>query len=63
MSDNNATGLKQVSSVKVIDQYKRIYIPDAILERMQLSAGDNIVWMYDELAGEHLIRKATVTIE
>jgi|TARA_E500000305_G_C4020433_1_gene238372 bifunctional DNA-binding transcriptional regulator/antitoxin component of YhaV-PrlF toxin-antitoxin module len=55
--------LKQVSSVKTIDQYKRIYIPDAILERMQLEAGDNVVWMYDEIAGEHVIRKATVTIE
>jgi bifunctional DNA-binding transcriptional regulator/antitoxin component of YhaV-PrlF toxin-antitoxin module len=55
--------MNQVSSVKIIDQYKRIYIPDKILEALQLEAGDNIVWMHDDVAGEYMIRKATVTIE
>jgi|TARA_R100001594_G_scaffold150151_1_gene210247 bifunctional DNA-binding transcriptional regulator/antitoxin component of YhaV-PrlF toxin-antitoxin module len=55
--------MNQVSSVKIIDQYKRIYVPDKILDALQLSEGDNVVWMHDEVAGEYMIRKATVTIE
>ena len=55
--------MKQISSVKRIDQYKRIYVPDNILEAMSLDVDDHIVWMHDEHTGEYSIRKATITIE
>tara|TARA_Y100000401_G_scaffold65600_1_gene52315 strand:- start:256 stop:444 length:189 start_codon:yes stop_codon:yes gene_type:complete len=55
--------VEQVSSVKTVDQYKRIYVPDKILEAMGLDVGDNLVWMNDKISGEYFIRKATVTIE
>jgi bifunctional DNA-binding transcriptional regulator/antitoxin component of YhaV-PrlF toxin-antitoxin module len=55
--------VEQVSSVKTVDQYKRIYVPDKILEAMGLEVGDNLVWMNDKISGEYFIRKATVTIE
>tara|TARA_Y100000310_G_scaffold280171_1_gene299705 strand:+ start:1280 stop:1465 length:186 start_codon:yes stop_codon:yes gene_type:complete len=61
MMQNSET--EQVSSVKTIDQYKRIYVPDKILEALSLDAGDNLVWMHDNVSGEYFIRKATVTIE
>ena len=55
--------VEQVSSVKTVDQYKRKYVPDKILESMGLEVGDNLVWMNDKISGEYFIRKATVTIE
>ena len=55
--------VEQVSSVKTVDQYKRIYVPDKILEAMGLEVGDNLVWINDKISGEYFIRKATVTIE
>ena len=61
MMQNSET--EQVSSVKTLDQYKRIYVPDKILQALELEVGDNLVWMHDSVAGEYFIRKATVTIE
>tara|TARA_R100001244_G_scaffold78109_1_gene61702 strand:- start:1853 stop:2032 length:180 start_codon:yes stop_codon:yes gene_type:complete len=55
--------IEQISSVKTVDQYKRIYVPDKILEALSLEAGDNLCWMHDAVSGEYFIRKATVTIE
>jgi len=55
--------VEQVSSVKTLDQYKRIYVPDKILEALELEVGNNLVWMHDSVSGEYFIRKATVTIE
>ena len=55
--------VEQISNVKTVDQYKRIYVPDKILEAMGLEVGDNFVWMNDKISGEYFIRKATVTIE
>ena len=54
--------VEQVSSVKTVDQYKRIYVPDKILEAMGLEVGDNLVWMNDKISGEYFIRKATVRV-
>ena len=54
--------VEQISNVKTVDQYKRIYVPDKILEAMGLEVGDNLVWMNDKISGEYFIRKATVTI-
>ena len=62
MTQHNSE-VEQVSSVKTVDQYKRIYVPDKILEAMGLEVGDNLVWMNDKISGEYFIRKATVTIE
>ena len=55
--------VEQISNVKTVDQYKRIYVPDKILEAMGLEVGDNLVWMNDKISGEYFIRKETVTIE
>tara|TARA_R100001594_G_C3919862_1_gene235445 strand:- start:145 stop:312 length:168 start_codon:yes stop_codon:yes gene_type:complete len=55
--------MKQVSSVKRISDYKQIYIPDAVMEDMDVKAGDNVVWMFDEMEGNYILKKATVTIE
>ena len=55
--------VEQISNVKTVDQYKRIYVPDKILEAMGLEVGDNLAWMNDKISGEYFIRKATVTIE
>ena len=54
--------MKQVSNVKRISQYKTIYIPDSILEDMQLDEGDNIVW-YQNDDGHYLIRKVQIQVE
>ena len=49
--------LEQVSSVKTLDQYKRIYVPDKILQALELEVGDNLVWMHDSVAGEYLLER------
>ena len=54
--------MKQVSNVKRVSQYKTIYIPDSILEDMQLDEGDNIVW-YQNDDGHYLIRKVQIHVE
>ena len=55
--------MNQISSVKRVDQYKRIYVPDKILEAMEIDVDGHVVWMHDEVSGEYFIRKATITIE
>ena len=54
--------MKQVSTNKTIDQYKRIYIPDAMLEEMELEVGSNVVWMQCEDDGHYTLKKALVEI-
>ena len=54
--------MKQVSNLKRVSQYKTIYIPDSILEDMQLDEGDNIVW-YQNDDGHYLIRKVQIQVE
>ena len=54
--------MKQVSTIKTIDQYKRIYIPDSILEEMELEVGSNVVWMQCEDDGHFALKKALVEI-
>jgi|TARA_R100001132_G_C3230073_1_gene65057 bifunctional DNA-binding transcriptional regulator/antitoxin component of YhaV-PrlF toxin-antitoxin module len=54
--------MKQISSIKTIDQYKRIYIPDAMLEEMGVEAGSNVAWMQDETEGHFMLKKCNVEI-
>ena len=54
--------MKQVSTIKTIDQYKRIYIPDGILEEMELEVGSNVVWMQCEEDGSYQLKKVSVEI-
>ena len=54
--------MKQVSTVKVIDQYKRVYVPDKILEEMELEVGSNVVWMQCEDDGSYQLKKVSVEI-
>jgi bifunctional DNA-binding transcriptional regulator/antitoxin component of YhaV-PrlF toxin-antitoxin module len=53
--------MKQISSIKRISEYKSIYIPDVILEEMQMDAGDNVVWFQND-DGQYLIKKVNVDI-
>tara|TARA_Y100000310_G_C20067751_1_gene527920 strand:+ start:370 stop:549 length:180 start_codon:yes stop_codon:yes gene_type:complete len=53
--------MKQISSIKRISEYKSVYIPDAILEDMQMDAGDNVVWFQND-NGQYLIKKVNVDI-
>ncbi len=53
--------MKQISSVKRISQYKTIYVPDSILEDMELKEGDNIVWFQND-DGQYLIKKVQIDI-
>lgn len=53
--------MKQISSIKRISEYKSVYIPDAILEDMQMDAGDNVVWFQND-DGQYLIKKVNVDI-
>jgi|TARA_R100000988_G_C3852403_1_gene95523 bifunctional DNA-binding transcriptional regulator/antitoxin component of YhaV-PrlF toxin-antitoxin module len=53
--------MKQISSVKRISQYKTIYVPDSILEDMELKEGDNIVWFQND-DGHYLIKKVQIDI-
>ena len=54
--------MKQISTIKTIDQYKRIYIPDAMLEEMGLEVGSNVVWMQCEDDGHYALKKVSVEI-
>ncbi len=54
--------MKQVSTIKTIDQYKRIYIPDTILQEMELDVGSNVVWMQCEDDGHYALKKVSVEI-
>ena len=54
--------MKQVSTVKTVDQYKRIYIPDAMMEEMGVEVGSNVVWMQCEDDGHFMLKKAIVEI-
>ena len=53
--------MKQISSIKRISEYKSVYIPDVILEDMQMDAGDNVVWFLND-DGQYLIKKVNVAI-
>ena len=53
--------MKQISSIKQISEYKSVYIPDAILEDMQMDSGDNVVWFQND-DGHYLIKKVQVDI-
>jgi|TARA_Y100000401_G_C8265543_1_gene195601 bifunctional DNA-binding transcriptional regulator/antitoxin component of YhaV-PrlF toxin-antitoxin module len=53
--------MKQISSIKKISEYKSVYIPDVILEDMQLDSGDNVVWFQND-DGQYLIKKVQVDI-
>jgi len=54
--------MKQISSIKTIDQYKRIYIPDAILEELGVEVGSNVAWMQCEDDGHFMLKKVNVEI-
>ena len=54
--------MKQISTVKTIDQYKRVYVPDIILEEMELESGSNVVWLQCEDDGHFMLKKAIVEI-
>ena len=55
--------MKQIGTVKNIDQYERIYVPKLILEELGMEKGGHAVWMQCEDDGHFELRKATVTIE
>ena len=54
--------MKQISTIKTIDQYKRVYIPDSILEEMGVEVGSNVVWMQCEDDGHYALKKVSVEI-
>ena len=54
--------MKQISSIKTIDQYKRVYIPDAILEELGVEVGSNVAWMQCEDDGHFMLKKVNVEI-
>ena len=53
--------MKQISSIKRISEYKSVYIPDVILEDMNMGSGDNVVWFQND-DGNYLIKKVQVDI-
>ena len=54
--------MKQISSIKTIDQYKRVYIPDAILEELGVEVGSNVASMQCEEDGHFMLKKVNVEI-
>ena len=54
--------MKQISSIKTIDQYKRIYITDSILEDLGCDVGSNVAWMQCEDDGSYMLKKVNVEI-
>ena len=55
--------MKQIGTVKNIDQNERVYVPKLILEELGMEKGGHAVWMQCEDDGHFALRKATVTIE
>jgi|TARA_R110001583_G_scaffold42650_9_gene135593 bifunctional DNA-binding transcriptional regulator/antitoxin component of YhaV-PrlF toxin-antitoxin module len=53
--------MKQISSIKRISEYKSVYIPDSILDDMNMGSGDNVVWFQND-EGHYLIKKVQVDI-
>tara|TARA_A100001201_G_scaffold57455_1_gene55494 strand:- start:36 stop:197 length:162 start_codon:yes stop_codon:yes gene_type:complete len=53
--------MNQIGTVKVIDQYERVYVPKQIMEALGIDKGSHCVWVEDE--NGYSLRKATVTID
>ena len=54
--------MKQIISIKTVDQYKRVYIPDMILEELGVEVGSNVAWMQCEDDGSFMLKKVNVEI-
>ena len=54
--------MKQMGTIKTIDQYKRVYVPDNILEEMECAIGSNVVWRQCEDDGHFALKKVNVEI-